>query len=246
MFTAVIVEPRLHKALELVLLNFNKNLDEQWSFLIYHGNNNKEFISSIIEKNKIKEKREVRLVSTHKDNLTIDEYNLLFYSLDFYKNITTDMFLVFQTDTLISDKHSANIYNYLEYDYVGAPWKNKKTEYEAIGNGGFSLRKKSKMLELIKNGGYISPDGGVHYEDRFFSDTCGNRNTIHLNKPSFEMAKKFSVETIFNSDSVGIHKPWAHLTPIHINVLKHTFFDIEKLIELQDVFNINHLPMGGK
>ena len=61
MFTAVIVEPRLHKALELVLLNFNKNLDEQWSFLIFHGNNNKEFISNIIEKNKIK--REVRLVS---------------------------------------------------------------------------------------------------------------------------------------------------------------------------------------
>ena len=48
MIKAVIVEPRLHKALELVLLNFNKNLDEQWSFLIFHGNNNKEFISNII------------------------------------------------------------------------------------------------------------------------------------------------------------------------------------------------------
>ena len=234
MFTAVIVEPRLHKALELVLLNFNKNLDEQWSFLIFHGNNNKEFISNIIEKNKIK--REVRLVSTRKDNLTIDQYNLLFYSPDFYKHITTDMFLVFQTDTLISDKHAANIYNYLEYDYVGAPWGGKKTEYESIGNGGFSLRKKSKMLELIKNGGYIKPDGGAHYEDRFFSDTCGNRNTIRLNKPSFKMAKQFSVETIFNTNSIGIHKPWAYLRPEHIKLLKNTFFDIEKLIHLQDVF----------
>lgn len=53
MFTAVIIEPRKHKALDLVLANFNKNLDEQWIFLIYYGNHNKEFIVDIIVKNNI-------------------------------------------------------------------------------------------------------------------------------------------------------------------------------------------------
>jgi len=230
MFTAVIVEPRLHNAFELVLTNFNKNLDEQWIFLIYHSKKNKEFILNIIETNNIK--RKVDLVLLNQDNLTIDQYNLLFYSLFFYEHITTETFLVFQTDTLISDIHANNIYNFLEYDYVGAPWVNKEND-EAIGNGGFSLRKKSKMIEMIKNGGYIKENGEPHYEDRFFSNTCGNINTIHLYKPTIDMAKKFSVETVFNIDSVGIHKPWAYLNKKEITMLKNSFFDIEKLILLQ-------------
>ena len=63
-----------------VLCNFNKNLNEQWTFLIYHGNNNKEFISNIIMNNKITEKRNVELVSLNIDNLTIDQYEPLVMS----------------------------------------------------------------------------------------------------------------------------------------------------------------------
>jgi hypothetical protein len=229
-YTAVIIEPRIHRALELVLCNFNKNLDEQWAFLIYHGNNNKEFISNIIVNNKITEKRTVELVSLNVDNLTIDQYNLLLFSRFFYDNIKTETFLIFQTDTLISEVHASKIYNFLEYDYVGAPWVNKQNDFEAVGNGGFSLRKKSKMIELIKNGGYIKQNGEPHYEDRFFSNTCGNTNLVKLYKPTLEIAKQFSVETIFNKNSVGIHKPWAYLSMEQIELLQDNFFDIYKLI----------------
>jgi hypothetical protein len=53
--------------------------------------------------------------------------------------------LIFQLDTLLSEQYKNNIYNFLDYDYVGAPWAfNHK-----VGNGGLSLRKKSKMLEIL-------------------------------------------------------------------------------------------------
>lgn len=227
MYTAVIIEPRIHEALKIVLHNFNKNLDNNWDILIYCGSKNKEYIISIISNN-IFSKRKINIIQLDVENLTIDDYNRFMCSEYYYSNINTEMFLVFQIDTLLSDEFSKNIYNFMEYDYVGAPWRG----INLVGNGGFSLRRKSKMLELINIGGFIVENGGCHYEDRFFSNTCGNinENLISLNKPSFEKSKEFSVETIFYDKSIGIHKPWAHLNNTELNNLKTHFTDLESLI----------------
>jgi hypothetical protein len=50
-YTAIIVEPREHKALDFVLYNFFTNLSDKWNFIIFHGNNNKKFVNNIIENN---------------------------------------------------------------------------------------------------------------------------------------------------------------------------------------------------
>ena len=47
-YTAVIIEPREHKALGFVLHNFFTNLSEEWGFILFHGNN-KEFIDNLFE-----------------------------------------------------------------------------------------------------------------------------------------------------------------------------------------------------
>lgn len=226
MYTAVIIEPRKHNALKLVLSNFNENLNEDWQFLIYHGNLNKKFIEEIIKNNKMNNRS--KLISLEKDNLSIDDYNRLFYTEEFYKNIDTDYFLIFQTDTLISNKYKDNIYKFLDYDYVGAPWKT----INKVGNGGLSLRKKTKMLEMLRKGGYIKENGEFHYEDRFFTNTFGNDIGINLNTPSVEQAKEFSVETIFSVNSFGLHKPWNYLTSMELNLLKNNFPELEELIML--------------
>ena len=228
MYTALIIEPRKHNALKLVLSNFNQNLNEDWKFLIYHGNSNKQLIEEITKNNKMDHR--CKMISLNIDNLSIDGYNKLFYTEYFYSNINTEYFLVFQTDTLISNKYKDNIYKFLNYDYVGAPWKliNK------VGNGGLSLRKKSKMLEMLKKGGYIKNNGEVHYEDRFFTNTCGNDIGIELNVPTIEQAKEFSVETIFSNNSFGLHKPWNYLTTMEINLLKKNFPELEELILLNN------------
>jgi hypothetical protein len=228
MYTALIIEPRKHNALKLVLSNFNQNLNEDWKFLIYHGNSNKQLIEEITKNNKMDHR--CKMISLNIDNLSIDGYNKLFYTEYFYSNINTEYFLVFQTDTLISNKYKDNIYKFLDYDYVGAPWKliNK------VGNGGLSLRKKSKMLEMLKKGGYIKKNGEVHYEDRFFTNTCGNDIGIELNVPTIEQAKEFSVETIFSNNSFGLHKPWNYLTTMEINLLKNNFPELEELILLNN------------
>ena len=96
--------------------------------------------------------------------------------------------------------------NYLEYDYVGAPWPIDDRETEKlcgyIGNGGFSLRKKSKMLEIIEKKDYFL-DTTIN-EDVYFNIPCDN---IHMKRPSHEEATMFSVEGIFREGAFACHKP---------------------------------------
>ena len=55
-YTAIIIEPREHKALEHVLTNFTKMLNNDWQFIVFHGNLNETYVSNIInriDKNRI-------------------------------------------------------------------------------------------------------------------------------------------------------------------------------------------------
>jgi len=229
MYTAIIIEPRKHKALSFVLQNFLKNLPEEWSFIIFHGNKNVDYINYIL-KNDIIEKDRLRitLINLKVDNLTICEYNNIFKRKKIYHYIPTETFLIFQTDTMIFNKHRHIIYDFLHYDYVGAPW-NKSFKWAEnlnyVGNGGLSLRKKSKMLELIKN----IDSNVVENEDIFFSR---NQKGIIVKKPEYEIAKKFSMETVFSNITFGCHAPWKWLDH---DLLFSVYPEIKKLMELQHV-----------
>ena len=248
-FTAIIIEPRQHKALSLVLNNFIKNLDKYWTFYIYHGINNEEFINNIIE-NEFKDyENKITLINLNVENLSFEDYNKILYDNSFYDRIITEMFLIFQTDSLISNKYSKLIYNFIEYDYVGAPWLNG-----CVGNGGLSFRKTNKMKEILNNTSYYyikDNNEELMNEDIFFSnneevffntdyiketnDNIDKNNFINNNvyKPSLEEAKFFSVEAIYNNMSFGIHKPWLYLNDIELESIKKLFPELDLLCILQ-------------
>ena len=111
MYTAVIVEPREHSALQFVMKSFLENLDERWKFIIFHGNKNEEFILDMIKNEFPSDSNRIELINLNVDNLTIADYNKIFVSKSFYEKIPTEMFLVFQTDTMICSNFKENIYN---------------------------------------------------------------------------------------------------------------------------------------
>jgi hypothetical protein len=222
LYTAVIVEPREHKALKFVLENFAENLSNEWNIIIFHGNKNEEFILDILNNSNILKDNidRITLINLNVDNLTIKEYNNLLLSRDFYNNIPTEVFLIFQTDTIICKTNKDLINNYLEYDYVGAPWRKSKV----VGNGGLSLRRKTKMLELIDKCEYRNQN-----EDLFFAYGCDD---VYINKPSFESAKEFSVEQVYNDVSFGVHKPWGNLKGDYLDNKIDMCDGLENLINL--------------
>jgi hypothetical protein len=192
--TALIIEPRKHKALAFVLKNVLENLDDEWNVILYHGRLNEDYVKNIV-KNKLSQyASRISLIKLEVDNLTKAQYSEIMLNKEFILLIPTETFLIFQTDSMINPKYKDLLYTFLKYDYVGAPWKNKN-----IGNGGFSLRKKSKMLECL------SFSVNIDYEDAWFS------NDIHkLYKPPYELACLFSIETIYSKVFFGIHSAWHY------------------------------------
>lgn len=223
-YSAVILEPRKHPAFELVLLNFLENLNQSWTIIILHGLNNQYYLLNLINTKFLDYIDRIKLIKLKIRDLTIKEYNKILCSTDFYTHIPTEFFLIFQLDTMICPLYKDLIYNFMIYDYVGAPWINKGT----VGNGGLSLRRKSEMLKIIINN--PSNIKGDIQEDYFFSDLC-------YNKPSVDMAKEFSIETMYTTKSFGIHKPWLYLEEIEIEELCKIIPNLRLLININNKYS---------
>jgi len=205
-YTAIIVEPRKHKALEFVLNNVCDCLSDEWKIILFHGKNNNEYSIEIVEKLNNLYKNRISLVNLYVDNLNQTTYSILLANkYTIYDHIDTDVFLVFQTDSIILKENAHMINDYLNYDYVGSPWlicnyePTKRCGF--IGNGGFSLRNKKKMLEIIEKIPYNNEP-----EDLYFSTIYDN---IIVNKPSYEKALEFCVGEVYNNETtLAVHQFW--------------------------------------
>jgi len=217
-YTAVMIEPRQHRAISFVLDNICSNLSDEWGILVLHGNQNKEFVQQIVDNELSESKHRISLINLNVDNLDMRQLQDLLLTDEYYDMIPTETFLMFQTDSIICRRDKELINEFLQYDYVGAPWTNGE-----IGNCGLSLQKKSAILEKIKQCPYYDP------WDIFIgnSNHCGN-----LNYPSFDMAKRFSVEQVMSPASFGIHKPWNALNADDLQQLVQRCDGLDTLIEL--------------
>ena len=107
----------------------------------------------------------------------------------------------------------------MSYDYVGAPWNSG-----GVGNGGLSVRKKTKMLTITQT---VMPFQSN--EDVYFAF----QTIVPLLKPSFQEAQKFAVETVFYEQPFGIHAPWKYLNEHEMGILLEKYPAIQELIDLQ-------------
>lgn len=223
-YTAIIIEPRKHRALHFVLDNFLSNLSDDWSIILFHGNTNIEYAQNIVKCLEEKYSNRITLFHLNVNNLNSREYSHVLMTEMLYHYIPTETFLVFQTDSMILTENKDRINDFLQYDYVGAPW-NWASDHP-VGNGGLSLRKKSKMLEIIKHKGYTNDN-----EDVYFAHNIPN--TIPYNVPTGSEASKFSVETIFYDSPFGIHNCWRYLPKENMIFLMNTYSGIQELMNLQ-------------
>ena len=198
---AIIVEPRIDYKILSVLKNHIYFLNEgpsniKWGLQFFHGIENEEYIKDVTKnwKNIHFEKIEVK-------NFTKESYNKYFKSPDFWERVKGKKILTFQLDSLLL-RHGVD--EFLDYDYIGAPWTKPK-EQSFIGNGGLSLRTKEKMFDISKK--YMSSD--PMWEDIFFTKYLKSTKL-----PDLETAMKFSVEDVFHPNPLGIHNPIK--TPVYL------------------------------
>ena len=120
---AVIIEPRQHKGLPVVVRNVLRNLDASWSVQIFHGIGNLTWLKEEL-KEELKEGR-IYLTKILVTNLTLLDYNHIMLSVDFWENVIGERVLLFETDSALCDHSAHKIEDFLSYDYIGAPWQPK-------------------------------------------------------------------------------------------------------------------------
>lgn len=122
-----------------------------------------------------------------------ENYNQLMMFPGFWASFPETKLLIFQADSLLSSPH---IDQFLDYDYVGAPFGSFDENYGA--NGGLSLRTRDVMLECLKR--FPPPQGEA--EDAYFTPAV---RRIGGAVPDFKTATRFSVESIYSAHPVGVH-----------------------------------------
>ena len=197
--TAVMVEPRLHKYLLPVINNILRNLEETTIIIIFHSKLNKQLLEE--EYNNIIQSSRIKLICMKTNNLTRLEYSNMLTTCEFWNQIDGENILIFQTDSCICNK-DFDLSKYNEYGYVGAPSRLPPSTWQ---NGGFSLRKKSLMIDAILD---LKKNESTWPEDKYFSVIKRN-----ITKPApYELAVMFSVEQYSEQyKPFGLHSCWKYL-----------------------------------
>jgi hypothetical protein len=211
-----LIEFRILPHLEFIIKNTIIKLPN-WNHSIVCGNNNYEFIKKI--SNSLSASNIINIIKLDIDNLTTSQYSRLLLTTDFWNNFKGEKLLLYQEDTYLF--HSNNIEQFLEYDYVGAPWPvNQDDNINGVGNGGFSLRSKSKMIECINKVDPIkdlklgkstlnymrSSNNDFVPEDVFFSKSMLDFNIGKVARR--DSAIQFSQETQSSYNPIGGHNFW--------------------------------------
>jgi hypothetical protein len=116
------------------------------------------------------------------------DYNKLLLSPNFWKMLDGEKILIHQFDAFILKN---NVEEFLSYDYLGSPCYYKGEEL--IYNGGFSMRTKQVMIDLLE----------THKPKDISEDIFFSRN-IQMNK---EVSTKFAFQEE-ETNAFGCHQIW--------------------------------------
>ncbi|CAE7411840.1 unnamed protein product [Symbiodinium sp. CCMP2592] len=219
----LIPETRPLVTLPVVVLQAHTHFPELRIQLMY-GSDNKEYVKTQKTLAALLEKGVLLLTpmpgsAYNASRLPEDQkrvaYSKALTSPEFWQLTTTPKVLLAQTDSWICNGARATLRDFLQYDYVGAPWPDFKTfcPKKPVGNGGFSLRDREAMLRITK-----SSHVNFHPEDAYFCSHLQDSEKL----PSKEAAKHFAREqfspeekkqlssgTSGTMPSVGVHNLWV-------------------------------------
>jgi hypothetical protein len=172
------------------------------------------------------------------------EYNRFMTDPEIYRHIPEETIFVFQSDSQAFRRFDPR---YLEYNYVGAIWPNPVMG-QWFGNGGTCLRKTRIVQRLLEEKPYtkyiakqlfefFSIKGirsSFENEDVFISKSMNNAGLMNC---SYEDAKKFSSELVFDPESLYGHQ--LHNILGEERLKKHWLQTLTEWIAKEKSFSLN-------
>lgn len=182
---ALLIENRPNPILAPLLLHFMSVVPPDWRF---------RFMGSIESVHSINQSLAIRnQVAIGKLDLTYIPANMSTAGQEMISRFLTNLWLyetvlqpaefllVFQTDSMLCANARDSINNWLEYDWVGAPWN---PQGQGGGNGGLSLRKVSSIIDVLHK---QTRADNSEPEDVWLSVRLGARPNANLANGSLEI-----------------------------------------------------------
>ena len=162
-----------------------------------------------------------------------EEISQFLTSLWMYETVLSpaEWLLVFQTDSVLCANSNKNLNDYLDYDWVGAPW-NPNGRFG--GNGGLSLRRVSSIIDVLRN--QVRADGS-EAEDVWLTERLGHRPGSKLANGT--MSQAFSGE-MFSGEKVQVIKGWPEKYNSSLEAVEHGEY-VEGVDDWREGF---YEPMG--
>ncbi|KAI9013722.1 hypothetical protein DFJ74DRAFT_771586 [Hyaloraphidium curvatum] len=141
---AVILEHRDFPHAEFVIRTALRYLGPGWSLRVFCGSKSCPALRAAAAR----VSPLARVVDTGMADMSVAHFNdRVALNRDFWLSLHGDRVLLFQEDSALFRSGIADL---LPYDFAGAPWNTLVTEgFEAVGNGGLSLRTRLKMVEAL-------------------------------------------------------------------------------------------------
>jgi hypothetical protein len=212
-YEAVLIEFRCFPHLEFLIRNTMIKLGDKWSHTVVCSNLNYDFMITMCANIS----SEITVIKTDYDNLNQSTYNLMLASKVFWELFAGEKILLYQEDSCI---FKSNIDDFMQWDYIGAPWPNHQNDsLNGVGNGGFSLRTRQCMLDVIDKVSICDTKietSTLEYMQNIGITICLENVYFSKNMQDYIIGKvadwdssyAFCTESIYNEDSFGGNNFW--------------------------------------
>lgn len=169
----LLIENRPNPILAPLMLHFISVVPPDWRFRFMGSVESVEFInkSMAIREQVAAGKLDLTYIPSNMSTGSQEEISRFLTNLWLYETHLqpAEWLLVFQTDSILCANSRQTLNDYLEYDWVGAPW-NPQGRFG--GNGGLSLRRVSAIVNVLRNQERVP---GSEPEDVWLTDRLGHR-----------------------------------------------------------------------
>ncbi|KAI9788627.1 MAG: hypothetical protein M1816_006773 [Peltula sp. TS41687] len=197
---ALLVETRPLAHVPALLLHMISVVPPDWRF-IYLGSN--ESVTHVqaslpVQLHQSSGKLDVLVTSEDFPASSTQEINKLFTSPKFYDDIVhpAEWLLVFHSDSIFCANSAVSLDDWLDYDWVGAPW-NANDQFG--GHGGLSLRRVSRIRRVLQFQARYEDKA----EDRWFTERIGLLPDANMANATVESA--FCVGDVWHEKPMGYH-----------------------------------------
>lgn len=170
---ALLIENRANPILAPLMLHFMSVVPAEWRFRFMGSAESVAHINgSVAIREQVQAgKLDLTLIPANMSTAGTEQISRFLTTLWLYEVVLqpAEWLLVFQTDSILCANSRRNLNDYLEYDWVGAPW-NPWGQWG--GNGGLSLRRVSAMIAVLRDQVRID---GSEPEDVWLSERLAHR-----------------------------------------------------------------------